>query len=156
MNEQTALTDKTFHFINFLAHKFFKRNISDRTFKQLLRHYLVGATCSLINYVLFNILIAIGPGVVISNSITYIFVVLVSFFMQKYYTYQVRHHSFLQPLLFVANSICYFVFDTLLLLLMIRGLQLTPLLAKLLSIALLAPTSFLVQKFIVFKERSAG
>ncbi|MBU0672168.1 MAG: GtrA family protein [Candidatus Margulisbacteria bacterium] len=132
----------------------FRRSLSYQTYKQLIKHYFVGGTGSIINYLLFNIFMFNDLGIMISNLFTYSVVIAYSFFMQKYFTYKVYHYTFWQPVLFLLNALAYFLLDTTLLVFMIGELHISPLVAKLISILMLAPLSFLAQKYIVFRGKS--
>ncbi|OHD69341.1 MAG: hypothetical protein A2W19_05375 [Spirochaetes bacterium RBG_16_49_21] len=138
---------------NFLSQKLFKRNISPKTFYQLFKHYLVGFNVALLNYVIFVLLKHLNLDTKIANSITYIFIIALSFLLQKFYTYEADHHSIWQPILFLVNALMYYVLDTAMLVVMIDHIAIVPGVAKIFSIGTLAPLSFLSQKYIVFKNR---
>lgn len=140
----------------FLFKRVFRLKMQDITIKQLTKHYFVGGLSALLNYLLFNIFMFLNLGIKASNAITYIILFFFSFLMQKHYTYKVFYHSAWQPILFLANTVVYFTFDTFVLIFMINAIGMHPMLAKVVSIVLLAPLSFMSQKYIVFKDRRSN
>ncbi|HNR86845.1 MAG TPA: GtrA family protein [Spirochaetota bacterium] len=140
---------------NFLFKKIFKRELSKTTFLQIVKHYFVGFVISVFNYVIFVMLKKLGHETALSNTITYGVVVVASFLMQKYFTYNAGHHSIWQPILFLMNAITYYVLDTIILLILIDHFGVIPMISKLVSIGSLSPLSFIFQKFFVFKKKES-
>lgn len=145
--------DKGYSILSWLILKIFKKDFSRRLFNQLVKHYSVGFLGSVLNFTLFNLLRYNFFDTKVSNILTYVVVIIVSFLLQKFFTYKVDHHSVWQPVLFVASSLIYMTLETLLLVLLIDKLHLVPLAAKLITIVTLSPLSFIFQKFIVFKNK---
>jgi len=138
--------------LNFLFKKIFKQDLNRTTFHQFIKHYLVGSIGMVLNYSIFNFLVLVGLGIVNANACNGVLVTILTFFLQKHFTYQTKHHSWRQPIGFVLVSIGYYVLDTVMLIFLVHKLTISPSIAKLITIALLAPLSFFVQKYIVFRE----
>jgi len=132
--------------------KILKRDLSSETFFQLIKHYMVGFIGAVLNYLSFNLILLTGLGIKVSNILAYIIVIIVSFILQKYFTYKVKRNSIWQPILFVVNGAVYYILDTVILIFFIDHLFISPWISKVISIAILFPISFLFQKFIVFKK----
>lgn len=148
--------DNVYKRINPVFMKVFKHSLSEKTFRQFLKHYLVGSLGVIINYTLFNILVYSGLDIKPANLITYTVLFIIIFILQMSFTYKPGFFSMRQPALFLLNTLIYGLADTQLLLIMIKGLHITPLISKFISIVCLTPMSFLVQKFIIFRERKAA
>lgn len=139
--------------LNWFAKKILKRDISINTARQFTKHYFVGFAGSLFNYTMFNILKYSGLPTKTANIITGVILIVTIFIVQKYFTYKPDHYSFWQPLLFITNSVIYLLLDTSILVLLIDKWLIDPKIAKLISMMVLSPMSFLFQKFIVFKNK---
>jgi putative flippase GtrA len=136
----------------FIFNKLFKRNLNKDTFLQMVKHSFVGFISAVLNYLGFNFLMIIGFEIKVSNIITYIFVIIVSFVFQKYFTYKIKYNSILQPILFIANALIYYILDTTILIIFINNLSISAWVSKLISILILFPLSFFSQKYIVFRR----
>ena len=136
----------------YIFRRIFKRDLNREVFLQLIKHYFVGLIASVLNYLGFNLLMIMGFEIKISNIITYIFIIIISFILQKYFTYKVKNTSIWQPILFVVNSLIYYIIDTAILILFIDNMLMSPWISKLISIIILSPLSFLFQKYIVFRR----
>ena len=136
----------------YIFNRLFKRDLSQETFLQMIRHSLVGFTSAVLNYLSFNLLMIIGFEIKVANIITYILIIIVSFLLQKYFTYKVKYKSIWQPILFIVNALIYYVLDTTILILFIDNLSISPWVSKMVSILILFPLSFISQKYIVFRR----
>jgi len=139
--------------LNFLFKKIFKKELSKESFKQFVKHYFVGFIGSSTNYILFNVLKFVGLETVFANTISNIVVVIESFLMQKFFTYKPDSNSLRQPVLFIINSVIYYILDTTIVKILTDILHINPLIGKMVSIVLLSPLSFISQKFIIFKMK---
>lgn len=135
-----------------IFNRLFRRNLNKETFTQIIKHYFVGFISAVLNYFGFNLLMIIGFEIKVSNIITYTLVIIVSFILQKYFTYRVKYNSIWQPILFVVNAVVYYVLDTTILILLIDNLLISPWVSKIVSIIILFPLSFIFQKYIVFRR----
>lgn len=142
--------------VNSLTQKLFGRVIDEKIFGQIIKHYAVSFFCSLLNYFLFVFLKNYGLGTRSANTITCSVVIVVTFSMQKFFTYKPDNHSMRQPLLFLALAFVMYVLETLILVSVIDGLTVPAKWGKLFSILVLAPLSFIMQKYIVFKNKDRG
>ena len=138
----------------YIFYKLFRRNLNEVIFLQFIKHSFVGFLSAALNYLGFNLLLITGLGIKISNMITYILIIFISFILQKYFTYRAKHNSIWQPILFVINALIYYVLDTALLILFIDYLSISPWVSKIVSILILFPLSFISQKYIVFRRFS--
>ncbi len=136
----------------YMFNRLFKRDLNKETFLQMVRHSFVGFISAAFNYLGFNLLMIIGFEIKVSNIITYVFVVIVSFILQKYFTYKVKYNSIWQPILFIINALFYYILDTAILILFIDNLFISPWVSKMVSILILFPLSFISQKYIVFRR----
>ncbi len=136
----------------YIYFRLFKKDLNKKTFLQFIRHYLVGFIGTVLNYLGFNLLMIIGLRIEVSNIITFIILVIISFFLQKYFTYRIKYSSLWQPILFLVNAIVYYVLDTAVLLLLIDNLLISPWISKIVSIIVLSPLSFIFQKYVVFRR----
>lgn len=139
-------------FNKYIFRRLFKKDLNAETFFQLIKHYFVGFISAVLNYLSFNLFMIAGFGIKVSNIIAYVFIIIVSFVLQKYFTYKVRKNSIWQPILFVINALVYYVLDTILLIVFIDNLLISPWISKIISIIILFPLSFLFQKYIVFRR----
>ncbi len=135
----------------YIFNRLLKRDLNKETFLQMIRHSFVGFISAALNYLGFNLLMIIGFEIKVSNIITYVFVIIISFILQKYFTYKVKYNSIWQPILFIVNALIYYVLDTTILILFIDNLSISPWVSKLVSILILFPLSFISQKYIVFR-----
>jgi len=119
----------------------------------VLKYYFVASITVILNYVLFNTLYCLDYGTVISNTITYLTIFIIAFILQKRFTFKVRGNHRQQLILFFLCAVGYYTFDTLILIGLINGLTISPFISKVVSIAILSPINFLVQKKYVFIEK---
>ena len=129
--------------------------------KSLFKFLLVGVVNTLVGTaVMFLLYNALGCSYWISSAANYIAGGIVSFFLNKYFTFRNKDRSFKQAVLFVLSVAgCYFL---------AYGLA-KPIMAKLLTgfdislqenaamlcgMVIYTGLNFLVQKFLVFKEKS--
>ena len=138
---------------NLICRRLFRRSVGYRAFIQLQKHLCVGLVGAILNYVIFNLLKINLISTIWANTIANVIVVLTTFFLQKYYTYQVSHNSIRQPILYVLNSVVYYLLDTVILVILIDYVNQNSFIAKFISLAVLVPISFTFQKYIVFKEK---
>lgn len=148
---QTIVT-KFHKLLNVPFKKIFKRDLCPITFRQFIKHYLVGMAGVFFNYSFFNLFVLAGLSVVLANCLNGVLVTIITFFLQKHFTYKTKVNSWRHPIGFVATSVGYYFLDTIMLVALVDLLGMTPAIAKIITIAILAPFSFLVQKYIVFKE----
>jgi len=141
---------------NFFLRRLVNREISRTTFDQLIKHYSVQFFASVVNYAGFNILIYLGLEVKAANTINSVFIVILCFVLQKFYTYRPDNHSVRQPVLFIVSAFIYYLGETALLVILIQHFLISPPISKLISLACLSPLSFLFQKFIIFKNKRDG
>jgi putative flippase GtrA len=126
---------------------------SNETWPQFIRHHFIGGTGVVLNYLLFNLLVRLGLTVGIANTLNYLILFFVMFTLQKTVTYRQKALSWRQLALFLANTIAYYLLDTILLIVLIRYCQIVPLVSKLITLMFLTPFSFLSQKYLVFRDR---
>ena len=131
----------------------FKKELSNMLFKQFIKHYIVGGISAGSSYLIFNTLKMISFSTVAASATNYIVVSVTAFFLQKHFTYKVRHHSIWQPILFVVNILLNFILETTILFVLIDKLKISPFISKLISTITIAPISFIFQKFMVFTNR---
>jgi putative flippase GtrA len=143
--------DKAHSILNYPFKKIFKKDLCRITFGQIIKHYTVGAVGVFLNFSIFNTLVLLGLGIVNANTYNGVMVTIITFFLQKHFTYQAKKHSWRQPIGFVATSIGYYFLDTVMLIGLVHHLSFSPALSKLITITCLAPLSFVVQKYVVFR-----
>ncbi|MBN1542229.1 GtrA family protein [candidate division KSB1 bacterium] len=119
---------------------------------RVIKYYLVAGLGAVINYGMFNILKYQGLTTTAANTLTYLHVVLVTFLLQKYYTYQVNGQFSRHLGLFIVNALIYYFLDTLMLIVLIDRFGVPPAIGKCLSIAVLSPLGYLFQKYVVFVD----
>ena len=141
----------SFKLFNKIYYFLLKRKISSNTFRQFLKHYLVGGLGVILNYVLFSILLMFHYSIFITNLVVYTILVIFGFFMQKNFTYKDRRISILQPVLYIILAVCYSSLDTLIINILRERFLIQPFIGKLMSIVLLTPISFISQKFVIFR-----
>jgi putative flippase GtrA len=124
---------------------------SNETLPQFIRHHFVGGTGVILNYLFFNILVHLGLTVGIANTGNYLLLFFIMYYLQRRFTYRQQTPTARQLLLFLANTVAYYLLDTAFLLILIRYYQITPLISKVITLACLTPLSFLSQKFLVFR-----
>jgi putative flippase GtrA len=146
------LIHKAHALLNNVCLSIFKRSLDKTIFTQFVKHYFVGGIGLAVNYLLFNILMFFNLGIEWSNVATYTVVYFTVFGLQKFYTYKPKSHSWKQPILFFIVNFLYGFFDTLILIFLIEHQEWRTFIAKLISIMILAPLSFLLQKYIVFRD----
>jgi putative flippase GtrA len=95
--------------------------------------------------------VLLGFSTILANTLNLFIITATAFLLHKYFTYRVAHHSWRQPLFFMAVSLSYYFIETTLLVLLIDVLSVAPPLAKFGSIALLSPFGFVLNKHLVFK-----
>ena len=123
----------------------------------IAKHLIVGGSGVIINYSIFNVLYGIFQlNIFYSTLITHIFLVLIIFPLQKYFTFASSGNFFLEFIKFVVNDIFYFSLDLFFSWFFISFIGLSPLLGKALDLILITPLSFLIQYHIVFKKSSVG
>ncbi len=138
---------------NMLSRSFSGKSISQASFEQFVKHYATSLGSAVANYLLFNIFTYLGLHTKEANGTTFIILLISAFFVKKYYVFQARRNTILQPILFAANVGVYFLLETAILVLLIDRWHLAPGIAKIISLSVLSPMSFLVQKYVVFNGK---
>lgn len=145
------IIDKAHGILNCPFKKIFKKDLCRITFGQIIKHYTVGAVGVFLNFFIFNFLVFVGLNIVNANTYNGFVVTIITFFLQKHFTYQAKEHSWRHPVGFVATSVGYYFLDTVMLILLVHHLSISPAVSKLITITCLAPLSFVVQKYVVFR-----
>ena len=155
MEKLKAFAFKYFYpYFNSIIRMLFGKDLSKKTFGQIVKHYAAGFFGSILNYAIFVILKNSGLGTKLSNTITYFVIIVVMFVTQKFFIYKPDNHSLKQPFLFIMSGFIMYVMETFMLLTMIDGMAFPAKWCKLFSIITLSPLSFIMQKYIVFKNRN--
>lgn len=124
---------------------------SPETKWQLIKHLLVGGSGVLVNYFLFLLLRQYyGMSTLVSSIIVHILLLCYIFPLQKYFTFESPLETSSQIKRFLINDGIYMSGDFLLATLFIDILDLLPMYGKAIGLALLAPISFMIQRFWVF------
>lgn len=142
--------------IAFIVRKFFKKDLNVTIYFQFIKHGFIGLCVALINYVIFNVQKYFGISTTLANTFSNIIVVIITYLLQKYFTYRVRYTSIRQIILFIINSIIYYITDTGILYFQIDLCGISPYIGKFISLLILFPLSFLFQKYIVFKPNQTN
>ena len=74
-----------------------------KTIFQFIKHMSVGGLGVIINYSLFVFLVKLNFGTIIANSVTNAVVIVVMFFLQKYFTYKVDKNFVWQIFFFLIS-----------------------------------------------------
>lgn len=131
----------------------FNKEVSIHSYNQFLRYLIIAGGGALLNYSLFNILKYFNFGTIIANTMVNIIVIITTFIGQKYYTYRVKENTGSQALLFIIQSIVYYLVDTSILVYLIDYLKISAIFSKLVSLSILSFLSFLFQKYVIFKVK---
>jgi putative flippase GtrA len=132
----------------------FRSDLNVSIYRKFGIHCFIGGICTIVNYTLFNSLMFLQLGTVISNSITATFTFFLVFIMQKCITYQVKGNVIIQLFLFLIMNIILFIIETIVLLMLIDILQIMPLISKAFSTIIILPVSFVMQLLLVFKTKN--
>lgn len=133
-----------------LARTIYRRDVSKGLYAKILKYYSVATSTVILNYILFNVLYYCGFGTTASNLITYSIVFIVAFTLQKLFTFKATGWLYQQFLLFLIYAFVFYLFDTCILIVLIDKLSFSPLISKIISIALISPINFIIQKKYVF------
>lgn len=130
------------------------KNIISSHSSYFIRHVLVGGASAVLNYSLFTLLFNyFHVSVYISNIVTYAVAVVITYILQKFYTYRDRKPSFVQPLMFLSLSIAYSILDSFIIDLLLTHTAVISYLCKFISLSILLPISFIIQRLFIFKQK---
>lgn len=120
-----------------------------------MRFVVVGIIGAIVELALFSGLIKINCEVAISNFIAFHCAFVICFLLHYYYTYKKPYREKQKVIIGFIKYICLMygqlIVGTLLLLLFINKLDWMPEVAKFVQIGIVAPISFVLQKFNIFK-----
>ena len=130
---------------------------------QLIKHYFIGGIGFVLNWLFFNTCLWLGMKdtiifgiafnkITLANIPTYTLTLIISFLLQKYFTYKANKNMFPQLVKFTILTVCYMLVDNQLLKLLIDHMGLAASISKFMTLMVLSPLSFLIQKFIVFRQ----
>lgn len=126
---------------------------------QIIRHLSVGGAGVLINWMSFYCFRDIlGYSTFISTAITHLFLFVVIFPLQKFFTFKNRDmpSGRRQAVFFLVVDCVYFSLDFLLAVLFVDIVGLQPAIGKICGLALLTPLSFYVQKVWIFSGKKGS
>ncbi len=127
----------------------------------VIKYLISGGTAAMIDLVLLHILDNLHLNYIVSVNIAFIFAFIVSFVLQKYWTFNDPHNRGLRQItVYFLVSLANVVINTILISLILKFVVHDPIfflkpvvIAQIISGALVAIESFLIYKFFIFKKK---
>lgn len=128
---------------------------STHVYAQATRHLIIGGSGVLFNWLMFTLLRQYaGLDTLQSTIIVHVLLLIMIFPTQKFFTFKSRSRSRHQIVRFLVNDGLYVSFDFLLAAFFIDWLDMLPVVGKALGLMILAPFSFISQRYWVFRGDS--
>ncbi|MBK8395165.1 MAG: GtrA family protein [Leptospiraceae bacterium] len=125
---------------------------------RFIKFLIVGGTCTIINYAIFFVLLNyFGVQYLLSSAIGYTSGLVIGYFINKFWTYQVEKNSqekFMFKYLLVYSASL--AGSTVFLKILVDLLNFNPTLANIFAIGLSTITNFVGTNFLVFKTKEAN
>ncbi len=125
---------------------------------RFIKFLIVGGTCTIINYAIFFVLLNyFGVQYLLSSAIGYTSGLVIGYFINKFWTYQVEKDSqekFMFKYLLVYSASL--AGSTVFLKILVDLLNFNPTLANIFAIGLSTITNFVGTNFLVFKTKEAN
>jgi len=130
----------------------FKKIVSKKTFLQFVSYNIVGIANTLVGFSIIFLLMFIGLSATLSNVIGYAIGAVLSYYLNKKYTFQSSTNSKTQALKFFTVLFVAYILNFITLQWLLEFLN--PYLAQLISAAIYTLSSFILAKFMVFGDES--
>lgn len=120
--------------------------------KEMLSYVFVGAMTTLVNYVVYFILLKIHSHWLIANSISWFFAVLFAYYTNKRYVFKSKNEVKKEFISFVLLRFMTLLIENVCLYLLIDLMNIQPMISKILVSFITILSNYVLCKFKIFKE----
>lgn len=120
--------------------------------KEMLSYVFVGGMTTLVNYVVYFILLKIHSHWLIANSISWFFAVLFAYYTNKRYVFKSKNEVKKEFISFVLLRFMTLLIENVCLYLLIDLMNIQPMISKILVSFITICTNYVLCKFKIFKE----
>lgn len=122
------------------------------TIIQFIKFNITGVINTVLNYVVYSLLIYAGVGYRISLSVDYILGTMISYFLNKRFTFNIKDKTSL-PMVgkMILSYFIIFIINLLLLSFLVEWIKINEYLGQFIAVIIIVIISFLMQKIFVFK-----
>lgn len=123
--------------------------------RKALRYLMSGGTAAAVNFLFLYIFTELfGVYYLVSVVLAFLIAVVVSFVLQKYWTFQDRSKDMMhkQAMVYVGVAICNTILNTFLVFVFVEYVHIHYMLGQFFSSGLIAFESFFIYKFFIFKD----
>jgi putative flippase GtrA len=117
---------------------------------KITRFFIVGASNTLLTYLLYVVLLKLGTDYKFSLFFVYLFGIIFGYLLNRYWTFSINKQHRLSFIRYLIWYIVVFILNLLFLIFLVDFHLLNPIYAQLLVLLILSLVSFLVQKNWVF------
>ena len=124
-------------------------------YRDLIIYGIIGGFCAILDFIVYSALCFVLPFLVV-NIISTHCGIFCSFYLNRKYNFKVEDKTFRRFLIFYAVGLSGLAVSEILLGFMVNKIGVEKLIAKLLTIVVVALLQFVLNKFITFKTKSDG
>lgn len=123
-----------------------------KTLRELISYLLTGGATTLINYAVYLILLHVGADYLAANTIAWIFAVSFAYFSNRIFVFRSENKIGRELLSFVSLRFITLLMENLLLFLMIRQLEIHPLVSKIAVSFVTTAANYILCKCQIFRK----
>jgi putative flippase GtrA len=124
------------------------------TLIHIIYYGMFGCVSAIVDILIFKLICSITPHYLLANLISYSSGSIVSFTLNRSYTFKVKNKIVKRIILFYTASGLGFLASSITIFILVNNLKLIPLYAKLISVIIVFIIQFSFNKLITFKETS--
>ena len=124
-------------------------------YRNLILYGMIGGTCAFLDFVIYSVLCLV-MSFLVANIISTHCGILCSFYLNRKYNFKVENSVLKRFLLFYAVGLLGLLVSEILLDIMVNAYSVEKLIAKIVTIIVVALMQFILNKFITFKSKQNG
>ena len=121
--------------------------------KEVILYLIFGISTTIINIVMFQMLIQLNISIIISNTIAWFISVLFAYMTNKRYVFESKNESKSEIVLFFSSRLFSLIVDNIGILILINVILVNEFYSKIIINIIVIIINYLFSKFLVFKQK---
>ncbi len=123
-----------------------------KSVREIIKYIFWGTVTTILNYVLFVVLIRVGIYYIVSNIVTYGIAVVISYWCNEKFVFDIQKKKRTQKLIeYIVNRMILLIIDNLLLIFLVEIVEMSAEWSKVFISVILLLANYLISKFWIFK-----